>query len=414
MADADQAPSPTADSRVSGDTDILRLPDVKRDIELGKTEPAGDVDGSGAGSSTKPATRKPGNRDDDRLSNLLTHEPTYFYDPKNFVRQYVDDGVRGKIIDGKALADRMRKAISERIASYSHRQILADGVESCASPPRAPGLTVILVGEDPASKVYVSRKQKACAEVGIRSTLLRLDPATSPQELLTTIERLNEDENCDGILLQLPLPSAELHEVQGELLRKIDPAKDVDGFHPTNLGNLITREPGLRPCTPFGVMHLLWSTGVNPYGLKVLVVGVSNHVGRPMIMELLLNGCSVTVAHRFTKPEDLETFVRDAECVIVAVGKPGIVRGEWIRDGAIVIDIGINRLPSGKLCGDVEFDVAKTRAGWITPVPGGVGPMTVAMLLRNTLMSYEQRNGLSSTSGGGAEEAKKHVYIADV
>ncbi|CAD7938359.1 unnamed protein product [Amoebophrya sp. A25] len=260
---------------------------------------------------------------------------------------------------------------------------------SASSSVRPPGLTVVLVGSNPASKVYVGRKQKACEEVGIKSTLRELPEETTPEELLALVDHLNADPSCDGILVQLPLPSPALQEIQSELLQRISPTKDVDGFHPLNLGCLMAREPRLRPCTPLGVMHLLWSTGVNPYGLRCLVVGVSNHVGRPMIMELLLNGCSVMAVHRFTRAEDLENFVREAECVIVAVGKPGIIKGEWIREGAIVIDVGINRLDNGKLVGDVDFDTAKDRASWITPVPGGVGPMTVAMLLQNTATAYE-------------------------
>jgi methylenetetrahydrofolate dehydrogenase (NADP+)/methenyltetrahydrofolate cyclohydrolase len=222
--------------------------------------------------------------------------------------------------------------------------------------------------------------------VGIDSQLLEMPAETTPQELLATIDKLNKDDACDGILVQLPLPTPELQKQQSAILERILPDKDVDGFHPYNLGCLVTREPKLRPCTPFGVMHLLWSTGVNPYGLRCVVVGASNHVGRPMMLELLLNGASVQIVHRFT--QDLEQVVREAECLIVACGKPGLVRGEWIRPGAVVIDVGINRLESGKLVGDVDFEVAKERAGWITPVPGGVGPMTVAMLLRNTMTAY--------------------------
>ncbi|CAD7927234.1 unnamed protein product [Amoebophrya sp. A120] len=310
-----------------------------------------------------------------------------YYKKSNYGPNPPDDGVRGHLIDGKAISAGIRKALAAKIVEVQEgvRSLSAGTVED----PRPPGLTVVLVGEDPASKVYVSRKQKACDEVCIDSTLMRLPAETTPQELLDLVDKLNKDDKCDGILVQLPLPTAELRAIQSDLLHRISPKKDVDGFHPENLGLLMAREPGLRPCTPFGVMHLIWSTGVNPYGLRCLVVGASNHVGRPMVMELLLNGCSVSVAHKFTKPEDLETFVREAECVIVAVGKPGIVKGEWIRDGAIVIDVGINRVEAtGKLVGDVEFDTAKERARWITPVPGGVGPMTVAMLLQNTVQAY--------------------------
>jgi len=288
-----------------------------------------------------------------------------------------DDGVRGRLIDGKGISAEVRAIIKREID---------EARASAGDAFRAPGLVVVLVGADPASKVYIKQKQKACAEVGIESKLLELPVETTPKELLDLIDRLNKDDSCDGILVQLPLPTPELQKEQSTVLESILPDKDVDGFHPYNLGCLVTREPKLRPCTPFGVMHLLWSTGVNPYGLRCVVVGASNHVGRPMMLELLLNGASVQIVHRFT--QDLEQAVREAECLIVACGKPGLVRGEWIRPGAVVIDVGINRLESGKLVGDVDFEVAKERAGWITPVPGGVGPMTVAMLLRNTMTAY--------------------------
>lgn len=307
--------------------------------------------------------------------------PTQYYSPQNYSapRGLVDDGIRGRLIDGKKIAAELRESVKAKLV-----QIVA--AQGCPEPPM-PGLVVVLVGEDPASKVYIKQKQIACAEVGIKSTLLTLPIETSPEELFHTIVRLNDDKTCDGILVQLPLPSEELCSVQSSILETIRPDKDVDGFHPYNLGCLVAREPKLRPCTPFGVMHLIWSTGVNPYGLRCLVVGASNHVGRPMMLELLLNGCSVQIAHRFTT--NLEELVREAECLVVACGKPGLVKGEWIRPGAIVIDVGINRLASGKLVGDVDFEAAKGRAGWITPVPGGVGPMTVAMLLRNTISAYE-------------------------
>jgi len=302
-----------------------------------------------------------------------------YYSPDNYgPRGLPDDGVRGRLIDGKAISAEVRAIIKAELEERRASQ---------GSGGRSPGLVVVLVGADAASKVYIKQKQKACQEVGIKSTLLELPEETSPSELLATIRGLNEDEACDGILVQLPLPTAQLQEEQSAILETIRADKDVDGFHPFNLGRLVTREPKLRPCTPFGVMHLLWSTGVNPYGLRCVVVGASNHVGRPMMLELLLNGASVQIVHRFT--QNLEEVVRDAECLIVACGKPGLVKGEWIRPGAVVIDVGINRLESGKLVGDVDFESAKQRAGWITPVPGGVGPMTVAMLLRNTVTAYD-------------------------
>ncbi|MDH5446534.1 MAG: bifunctional methylenetetrahydrofolate dehydrogenase/methenyltetrahydrofolate cyclohydrolase FolD [Gammaproteobacteria bacterium] len=273
-----------------------------------------------------------------------------------------------QIIDGKAVAlatrDKVKKRIEER---------LSQGL-------RAPGLAVVLVGNDPASEVYVRNKRKACEESGVISFSHDLPDSVSQGELLALIDDLNADERVDGILVQLPLPS---HIDTETVIERIKPDKDVDGFHPYNIGRLTLRMPLLRPCTPRGVITLLESTGQPVKGQDVLVVGASNHVGRPMGLELLLAGSTVTTTHRFTK--GLAEHVGRADIVIVAVGKPGIVKGEWIKPGAIVIDIGINRTPEGKLIGDVDFDVAKERAGWITPVPGGVGPMTVATLLENTV-----------------------------
>eukprot|EP01060_Flectonema_neradi_P039598 TRINITY_DN877_c0_g1_i1.p1 TRINITY_DN877_c0_g1~~TRINITY_DN877_c0_g1_i1.p1 ORF type:complete len:335 (+),score=54.24 TRINITY_DN877_c0_g1_i1:174-1178(+) len=308
----------------------------------------------------------------------LYSEFAKFYEPKNHVdkKGIEADGEKGRIICGKTISAgiraKIKKDIEERLADEKYVQ-------------RAPGLTVILVGENPASKVYIRQKENACKEVGIISTLLNLPSDTTLETLMSHIDRLNEDETCDGILVQLPLPDS-LEGAVRDVIQRIKPDKDVDGFHPTNIGNLVSRTPTLRPCTPWGVMQLIWSTGVNPYGLECLVVGASNHVGRPMMLELLLNGASCQMAHRFTR--DLEAHVRRAECVIVAAGKPGLVKGEWIKPGAIVIDIGINRVGK-KLVGDVDFEVAKQNAGYITPVPGGVGPMTVAMLLSNTVSAYD-------------------------
>ena len=278
-----------------------------------------------------------------------------------------------QLIDGNATAKAMRESIKERVEAR-----LADG-------KRAPGLAVILVGTDPASQVYVSHKRKDCEQVGINSKAFDLPATTPQQELLDLIDQLNQDNEVDGILVQLPLPAGLNSD---EILERIDPTKDVDGFHPFNVGRLAQRMPLLRPCTPAGVIDLLDGTGTDITGMHAVIVGASNIVGRPMGLELLLKGCTVTTCHRFTK--DLEGHVRQADIVVVAVGKPGIVKGEWVKEGAIVIDVGINRLDTGKLVGDVDFDAAAERAAHITPVPGGVGPMTRAKLLENTLFACEE------------------------
>ncbi len=278
-----------------------------------------------------------------------------------------------QLIDGNATAKAMRESIKERVDAR-----LEQG-------KRAPGLAVILVGTDPASQVYVSHKRKDCEQVGINSKAFDLPATTSQQELLDLIDQLNNDNDVDGILVQLPLPAGLKSD---EILERIDPTKDVDGFHPFNVGRLAQRMPLLRPCTPAGVVDLLDGTGQDITGMHAVIVGASNIVGRPMGLELLLKGCTVTTCHRFTK--DLEGHVRQADIVVVAIGKPGIVKGEWVKDGAIVIDVGINRLDSGKLVGDVDFDAAAQRASHITPVPGGVGPMTRAKLLENTLFACEE------------------------
>ncbi|MFI4980392.1 MAG: bifunctional methylenetetrahydrofolate dehydrogenase/methenyltetrahydrofolate cyclohydrolase FolD, partial [Nevskiales bacterium] len=255
-----------------------------------------------------------------------------------------------------------------------------------AAGKRAPALATVLVGADPASEIYVRNKRRSCEAVGIRSVPQHFADDVSQAELMAVIDRLNADEGIDGILVQLPLPR---HIDATQVIERIRPDKDVDGFHPYNLGRLAQRLPALRPCTPYGVIELLKSTGVGMHGKRALVVGASNHVGRPMGLELLLAGCTTTIAHRFTRELDQE--VARAEVLVVAVGKPGFVHGDWVRPGAIVIDIGINRLPDGKLCGDVGFEQARERAAFITPVPGGVGPMTVAMLMENTLEAAELR-----------------------
>ncbi|MFJ3481755.1 bifunctional methylenetetrahydrofolate dehydrogenase/methenyltetrahydrofolate cyclohydrolase FolD [Pseudomonas sp. NPDC090202] len=277
-----------------------------------------------------------------------------------------------KLIDGKTIAANLRQQIAQRVAERREQGL------------RTPGLAVILVGSDPASQVYVSHKRKDCEEVGFISRAYDLPSETTQTELTNLIDRLNDDPAIDGILLQLPLPE---HLESSSLLERIRPDKDVDGFHPYNVGRLAQRIPLLRPCTPKGIMTLLESTGVDLYGKDAVVVGASNIVGRPMAMELLLAGCTVTVTHRFT--QDLAGHVGRADLVVVAAGKPGLVKGEWIKEGAIVIDVGINRQEDGKLVGDVVYETALPRAGWITPVPGGVGPMTRACLLENTLYAAE-------------------------
>jgi methylenetetrahydrofolate dehydrogenase (NADP+)/methenyltetrahydrofolate cyclohydrolase len=276
------------------------------------------------------------------------------------------------LIDGKAIAASLRQQIAHRVDERRQQGL------------RTPGLAVILVGTDPASQVYVSHKRKDCEEVGFLSQAYDLPSETSQQALTDLIDRLNDDADIDGILLQLPLPA---HLDASLLLERIRPDKDVDGFHPYNVGRLAQRIPLLRPCTPKGIMTLLESTGQDLYGMNAVVVGASNIVGRPMAMELLLAGCTVTVTHRFT--QDLAGHVGRADLVVVAAGKPGLVKGEWIKQGAIVIDVGINRQADGKLVGDVVYETALPRAGWITPVPGGVGPMTRACLLENTLYAAE-------------------------
>ncbi|MGC9457424.1 MAG: bifunctional methylenetetrahydrofolate dehydrogenase/methenyltetrahydrofolate cyclohydrolase FolD [Halothiobacillaceae bacterium] len=275
-----------------------------------------------------------------------------------------------RLIDGKAIAASVREAVQETVARRR-----AEGL-------RAPGLAVIQVGDDPASSVYVANKRKACAAAGIESVSHDLPVHCSEGELLALIDRLNDDPAIDGILVQLPLPK---HIDPETVIERIDVDKDVDGFHPYNMGRLAVRMPRLRPCTPAGVMRLLESTEQDLHGMEAVVVGASNIVGRPMALELMLAGATVTVCHRFTR--DLAGHVGRADLVVAAAGKPGLVQGEWIREGATVIDVGINRREDGRLCGDVGFDAAVERAGWITPVPGGVGPMTIAMLMENTLKS---------------------------
>ncbi|MBE0402959.1 bifunctional methylenetetrahydrofolate dehydrogenase/methenyltetrahydrofolate cyclohydrolase FolD [Halomonas citrativorans] len=280
-----------------------------------------------------------------------------------------------QLIDGKAIAAHVRQRVAEKIAK--RQQVGA----------RAPGLAVVVVGEDPASHVYVSNKHRACEQAGILSFQHALPAATTQQALEALVDQLNDDASIDGILVQLPLPA---HLDANPILERIKPDKDVDGFHPYNLGRLAQRLPALRPCTPKGVMTMLAESGLPVRGLNATIVGASNIVGRPMALELMLAGATITVCHRFT--QDLQAHVNRADLVVVAVGKPGIVRGEWIKEGAIVIDVGINRQEDGSLVGDVDFAAAAERASFITPVPGGVGPMTVATLLENTLEAAEHHD----------------------
>lgn len=277
-----------------------------------------------------------------------------------------------KLIDGKAIAQQIRAEIRDQISTLT------------ASGKPSPGLAVVQVGADPASSIYVRNKREACEQVGIESFDYDLPTETSENELLQMIDQLNNDSRVSGILVQLPLPA---HIDDHAIIERIAPEKDVDGFHPFTIGRLSQRIPSLRPCTPFGIMTLLERIGVNPRGMHAVVVGASNHVGRPLALEFLLAGATTTICHRFTS--NLQEHVAQADILAVAVGKQELIPGEWVKPGAIVFDVGINRKDDGKLVGDVGFTAAKERAAWITPVPGGVGPMTVTMLMHNTLMAAE-------------------------
>lgn len=281
------------------------------------------------------------------------------------------------ILDGKSIAAKIQLELKQRAARFTERQ------------GRAPGLAVVLVGEDPASQVYVRNKQRACAAVGFHSELHALPATIAQAELLDLIDRLNADPVLDGILVQLPLPAG-LDEAA--VTERVCPTKDVDGFHPDNLGRLALRRPRLRPCTPKGIMRLLAETGARLEGSDAVVIGQSHIVGRPLALELLAARCTVTICHSRTR--HLADKVRGADILAVAVGRAGFVPGDWIKPGAIVIDIGINRLPDGRLVGDVDFVSCAERAAWITPVPGGVGPMTIASLLENTLEAAEWNAGI--------------------
>jgi methylenetetrahydrofolate dehydrogenase (NADP+)/methenyltetrahydrofolate cyclohydrolase len=285
-----------------------------------------------------------------------------------------DDRPTARILDGKRIAETLLDELRARVDAR------------LAAGKAAPGLAVILVGDDPASAVYVRNKRRAAQKVGIRAIDHDLPADTDDATLLALIDRLNADPSIHGILLQLPLPD---RRDATALINRIDPRKDVDGFHPQNVGHLVLRQFGLRPCTPRGITTLLGYTDRPVRGQSATIVGVSNHVGRPMALELLIAGCTVTCCHRFTPPQVLEASVRGADILVVAVGRPGLIPGEWVKPGAVVIDVGINRLDDGRLVGDVGFEAAARRASWITPVPGGVGPMTVATLMENTLEAAE-------------------------
>lgn len=279
-----------------------------------------------------------------------------------------------RLIDGKALAASIKGELRAQVEAR-----VAKGL-------RRPGLAVVQVGTHSASRVYVRNKRRACEEVGVLSFAHDLPAATTEAELNALIDRLNADPAVDGVLVQLPLPP---HIDSTRVIERVHPDKDVDGFHPYNIGRLTQRIPRLRPCTPYGVIHMLRSVGEEFYGRHAVVVGVSNIVGRPMTLELLLAGATVTATHRFTK--QLEAHVRMAEILVVAAGKPGLVKGEWVREGATVIDVGINHLPDGTIVGDCDQASVAKRAAWLSPVPGGVGPMTIAMLLKNTLTAVDLR-----------------------
>jgi methylenetetrahydrofolate dehydrogenase (NADP+)/methenyltetrahydrofolate cyclohydrolase len=278
-----------------------------------------------------------------------------------------------QIIDGKAIAAVITDTVAQKV-----RARVAKGL-------RVPGLAVILVGGDPASQIYVQSKRRTCEKVGFASKAFDLPSSTSQEALLALIDELNADQMIDGILVQFPLPRG-LDETL--VIERITPNKDVDGFHPYNVGRLAQRIPLLRSCTPRGMISMIESIGVDIKGKHAVVVGASNIVGRPMTLELLLAGCTTTCCHRFT--EDLEHYVKQADVLVVARGQANFIPGEWIKEGAIVLDVGINRLDNGKIVGDVDFEAAKERAAWISPVPGGVGPMTVATLIENTLFACEK------------------------
>ena len=289
-----------------------------------------------------------------------------------------------RILDGKRIADSLLDELRLRVDA-----------RVAAGLPR-PGLAVVLVGSDPASQSYVRNKRRAAEKVGIQALDYDLPAGTSEAELLDLIDRLNADPAVHGILVQLPLPGI---ADATHLIHRIDPRKDVDGFHPENVGHLALRQFGLRPCTPRGITTLLAYTDQPVRGRSATIVGVSNHVGRPMALELLIAGCTVTSCHKFTPRDVLQRHVGEADILVVAVGRPGLIPGDWVKPGAVVIDVGINRLDDGRLTGDVDFEPAARRASWITPVPGGVGPMTVATLMQNTLEATEAAEAADAVHG---------------
>jgi methylenetetrahydrofolate dehydrogenase (NADP+)/methenyltetrahydrofolate cyclohydrolase len=284
-----------------------------------------------------------------------------------------------ELIDGKAIAKKVRDEVAAKVVAFE------------SAHGRAPGLEVVLVGEDPASVVYTRNKEKAALEVGVRGKLHKLPATTTEAELLAMLDRLNRDDTVDGILVQLPLPA---QIAERTVLDAIDPAKDVDGFHPTNVGLLASGRPALVPCTPRGSMRLLAEASVDPAGKRAVVVGRSNIVGKPMAQLLLAANATVTIAH--SRTHDLPAVCREADILVVAVGRGRMVKGDWVKPGATVIDVGMNRNAEGKLEGDVDTEAAAERARFITPVPGGVGPMTIACLLENTVVAAERRVGRRS------------------
>jgi methylenetetrahydrofolate dehydrogenase (NADP+)/methenyltetrahydrofolate cyclohydrolase len=292
-----------------------------------------------------------------------------------------------RLLDGKAIAQAVRDNVGRQVAQLK------------AAGRRVPGLAVVIVGQDPASQIYVRNKHLACEAAGMHSPVIILPDTASQQEVIEVVRKLNVDPAIDGILVQLPVPK---HIDSKAVIDAIAVDKDVDGFSPVNLGLLAQRTPRLRPCTPYGCMKMLEHAGIDPKGMDAVVLGQSNIVGRPAALELLMRGATITVCHSQTR--DLPGKVRAADIVVAGIGKPEFVKGDWIKDGAIVLDVGINRLPSGKVVGDVEFEAARQHAAWITPVPGGVGPMTIAMLIQNTLEAYQFREGLLDTGKRSVEQ----------
>ena len=292
-----------------------------------------------------------------------------------------------RLLDGKAIAQAVRDNVGRQVAALK------------AAGKRVPGLAVVIVGQDPASQIYVRNKHLACEAAGMHSPVIVMPDTTTQQEVIDVVRGLNADPAIDGILVQLPVPK---HIDSKAVIDTIAVEKDVDGFSPENLGLLAQRTPRLRPCTPYGCMKMLEHAGIDPKGMDAVVLGQSNIVGRPAALELLMRGATVTICHSQTK--DLVGHVRRADLIVAGIGKPEFVKGEWIKPGAVVLDVGINRLPSGKVVGDVEFETAKEKASWITPVPGGVGPMTIAMLIQNTLEAYQFREGLLASGAKTVEQ----------